>query len=172
MRKEKQLLLDEVQSLISASQAMIVTSYQKLEPNDSWVLRTLLAKSKSQFEVVKKRLFVKAVQNAGVEVDPALLKGHIGIVFVGQEDAMAPAKALIGFAKDTGDSLEVLCGQIEGKMVPGAEIIALSKLPSLEEMRSIFIGLLTSPMSQMLCVMEAMIAGPLSGAEKKSEEGE
>ena len=44
MRKEKQLLLNEIKEKIDASTAMIVTRYDKLEPNMSWRLRDQLGK--------------------------------------------------------------------------------------------------------------------------------
>ncbi len=168
MRPEKELLLDEVKQKIDASTAWIITSYQKLEPNSSWQLRDALAKNGSMFEVVKKRVFMKAAEKAGIQVDETLLKGHIAVVFVNQPDAMAPAKTVIKFSEENAQILEVLCGQIEGKIVPGAEIDMLSKLPGIDDMRATILGLFTSPMSQMLSVLEAVMAEPLSVIEQKS----
>jgi hypothetical protein len=42
MRKEKELLLKEVQDKIQTSTGMIIASYDKLEPNTSWRLREVL----------------------------------------------------------------------------------------------------------------------------------
>lgn len=168
MRKEKPLLLDEIKQKIDGSTAMIVTSYKRLEPNTSWQFRDALAKRGSLFEVVRKRVFVKAAALAGVQIDESLLKGHVGVVFVNQPDAMAPAKAVFEFSESNGQIFEVLCGNIEGKIVPGAEIEMLSKLPGIDEMRAIMIGLFTSPMSQMLSVLEAVMAEPVSVIEQKS----
>lgn len=170
MRKEKQLLLDQIKDRIDSSKAMIVTSYDKLEPNTAWELRETLAKAESELEVVKKRVFLKAAELSGIKIEESLLEGHVGVVFIDQDDAMVPAKALVKFGKDNNDLIKVLCGQIEGKMVPGADVVELSKLPSLDEMRAILVGLLVSPMTQTLSVMEAALAGPLSVIEQKSKE--
>lgn len=166
MRKEKPLLLDEIKEKIDGSKAMIIASYNKLEPNTSWAFRDLLGKSGSQFEVVKKRVFVKAAKQSGLELDEALLKGHVGVVFVKQDDAMVPAKAVFKFSEENGNLLTVLCGLLEGKVMPGSELEMLSKLPGIDEMRATLLALFTSPMSQMLSVMEAAIAGPLSNIMK------
>lgn len=168
MRPEKELLLDEVKQKLDASTAWIVTRYQKLEPNTSWQFRDTLSKNGSNFEVVKKRVFLKAATLAGVQVDETLFKGHIGVVFVNQPDAMATAKAVFKFSDENSQMLEVICGQIEGKIVPGAEIDMLSKLPGIDEMRATMLGLFTSPMSQLLAVFEAVMAEPLSVIEQKS----
>jgi len=168
MRKEKKLLLNEIKEKIDASTAMILTRYDRLEPNASWHFRDALAKSGSLFEVVRKRVFLKAAEQAGIQIDASLLKGHLGVVFVNQPDAMAPAKAVFKFSEEHGQILEVLCGQIEGKIIPGAEIEMLSKLPGIDEMRATLLALFTSPMSQMLSVLEAVIAEPLSILEQKN----
>jgi large subunit ribosomal protein L10 len=158
MRKEKELLLNEIQEKIGGSTAMLITRYEKLEPNASWQLREQLGKSGSIFEVVKKRVFLKAAEKSGLQIDGSLLSGNIGVVFVGQPDAMAPAKTVFKFSQENGDLLKVLCGHIEGKMMNGESVEMLSKLPGMEEMRAILLGLFTSPMSQVLSVMEAAIS--------------
>lgn len=168
MRPEKELLLNEIREKIDAAKAMIVARYDKLEPNTAWQLRELLLKSGSVFEVVRKRVFAKAAAVAGLKFDESLFKGHVGIAFVNQEDAMPSAKAIFKFSEDNGKILEVLCGQIEGKIIPGSEIEALSKLPGMDEMRATLLGLFVSPMSHTLSVLEAIMAGPLSVLEQKS----
>lgn len=169
MRREKELLLNEIKEKIDASSAMLVARYEKLEPNLSWKLRDTLSKNGSLFEVVRKRVFVKAAQKAGVAIDESKLDGHIGVVFINQPDAMPAAKTVIKFSEENADILKVLCGHIEGKFVPGAEVEVLSKLPGLEEMRAIMLGLFTSPMSQMLSVLEAAIAARSSETNQKTE---
>lgn len=168
MRKEKPLLLNEIKEKIDGSTALLVTRYEKLEPNASWRFRGILAKSGSLFEVVRKRVFLKAAEQAGLKLDETLLKGNVGIVFINQPDAMAPAKAVFAFSEENGKILEVLCGKIDGNMIPGAEVEVLSKLPGIDEMRATLLALFVSPMSQTLSVMEAVMAGPLSTMEQKS----
>lgn len=168
MRPEKELLLNEIREKIDAAKAVIVARYDKLEPNTAWLLRDLLLKSGCIFEVVRKRVFAKAAAAAGIKFDEALLKGHLGVAFIGQDDAMPSAKAIFKFSEDNGKILEVLCGQIEGKMVPGSEIEMLAKLPGMDEMRATLLGLFVSPMSHTLSVLEAIMAGPLSVLEQKS----
>lgn len=169
MRKEKTLLLDEIKDKIDASTGMIVTSYDKLEPNLSWKLRELLGNSGCLFEVVRKRVFLKAAEKSGINLDESNFAGHIGVVFVNKPDTIASAKVVIKFSKENANLLKVLCGQIDGKMMPGTEVEMLAELPGIDEMRAIMLGLFTSPMAQMLSVLEAKFAQPLSDSETKSE---
>ena len=170
MRAEKELLLDEIKQKIDASTAMIITRYDHLPPNTSWEFRNRLAKSGSLFEVVKKRVFVKAAEKMGIQVDESQLKGHIGVIFVGQPDPMPSTKVVFKFSEENGSLFEVLCGQMEGKTISGSELEALSKLPGINEMRATLLSVFTAPMSQILSVLEAVMAGPLSILKQKSEE--
>ena len=157
MRDEKQLLLNEIKEKIDGSTSMIVARYEKLPPNGSWNLRQRLRPAGSQFEIVRKRVFLKAAEMSGIKIDEDLLKGHIGVAFITAPDAMPAAKVLFKFSEENAQTLEVLCGQIEGKILPGKEVEYLSKLPSLDEMRAQFLALLVSPMSQTLAVIDAAI---------------
>src|SRR3990167_187105 len=142
MRKEKPLLLSEIKDKIDASKSMIIASYDKLEPNTSWRFRDLLGQKGCQFEVVKKRILVKAAEQSGVKIDEALLKGHVGVIFVGEEENVLPsAKAVFKFSEEQGNMLQVICGQVEGKMMLGKELAELSKLPGIDEMRAGLIAL-------------------------------
>lgn len=166
MRAEKQLLLDEIQEKIDGSTAMVVARYEKLPPNPSWDLRERLAKKGSSFEVVRKRVFLKAAEKAGIPIDASMLKGHVGVLFVGGTDPMESTKELLKFSDENAQTISLLCGRLEGKIVPGAEVEMLSKLPGIDEMRAQFLALLVSPMAQTLAVIDAAMAGPLSSEQK------
>lgn len=168
MRQEKQLLLDEIKSKIDASTSMIVASYHRLAPNVSWQLRDQLAKSGGLFEVVRKRIFLKAAALAGVTLDEKMLDGHVGVIFINQPDSMPSTKLIYKFSEENDKILEVLFGQIEGKIVPAADLAMLAKLPGMDEMRALLLGLFVSPMSHMLAVLEAIMAGPLSATEQNN----
>jgi large subunit ribosomal protein L10 len=170
MRAEKQLLLDELKEKIESSPGMIIASYNRLTPNLSWELRHLLAKSGGLFEVVRKRVFLKAAEQSGIKLDSTLFEGHIGVVFVEQTDVIAPLKVLYKFSEENQKMLSVLCGQLEGAVHGRSDMAILAQLPSLNEMRAQFVALLVSPMTQLLSVFESVMAEPLSILKQKSEE--
>jgi large subunit ribosomal protein L10 len=168
MRPEKELLLNEIQEKIEASQAMVVATYDRLEPNRSWDLRGQLAQTGSLFEVVRKRVFLKAAERSGIKFDPDVLRGHVGVLFISQTDAIAPLKTLCKFSADNPQTLEVLCGRIEGRHCSGADMKELALLPGQDQMRAEFIALLVAPMSGLAATLEAILAGPLSVIEQKA----
>jgi large subunit ribosomal protein L10 len=168
MRAEKKLLLDEIKQKIDSSKAMLITRYDRLAPNVSWEFRDQLAKSGSLFEVVRKRIFLKAAEMCGFKIDESMLTGHIGIVFVQQDDAIPSAKVVFKFSEDNQNILSVVCGKIEGVIYKSSDVEMLAKLPGINELRSEFIALLVSPMSELLSVLEAVLAEPVSILEQKS----
>lgn len=165
MRAEKKILLDEIKEKINESTALIVTRYEKLPPNGSWSLRDQLGKLGCEYEVVRKRVFLKAAELSGVKIDEALLLGHIGVAFVPESEAVASAKVLLKYSEDNLQAIQFLVGKFEGKVIPGSDVETLARLPGINEMRAQFIALLVAPMSQLLSVFEAAMAS----SEKKLE---
>ncbi|MBI3900781.1 MAG: 50S ribosomal protein L10, partial [Chlamydiia bacterium] len=155
--KEKELLLNEIKEKIDSSKSMVVASYGQLTPNLSWQLRDALSKAGGHFEVVRKSVFAKAAERSGITLDFGQLKGHVGVLFINQSDAVASTKALYKFSEANGKIVEMLFGQIDGKETLAADLSLLATLPGMDEMRAIFLGLITAPMSQMLSVLEAAI---------------
>ncbi|MDN3506611.1 MAG: 50S ribosomal protein L10 [Simkaniaceae bacterium] len=169
MRKEKQLLLDDIKEQLDESNAFILTRYNNLTPDLSAEFRDSLRKSGGSYAVVKKRVLLKAAEVGGVTLDPSMLEGHIGVVFA-SEDPITTTKALFDFAKGREDTLEVLAGQFEGRLCKAEDVKAISQLPTQDEMRAQFIGLLEAPMTQTLSVMEALLTGVMHCMENKSQE--
>lgn len=156
MRKEKQLLLNEVKEKVEKAPSFVITSYRGLNPNLGFDIRKVLCDAGSEFTVVKKRLFLKVAEEIGVQIDHRLLEGHIAIVSSG-EDTVGMAKALYGFAKDHQEVFNVLGGYFDGKVCSATEVEQISKLPTKEEMQAMFLSTLEAPLSQTLGVFDAVL---------------
>ncbi len=169
MRKEKQFLLDEIKEKLSESKDFVLTNYQGIDPNLASDFRMSIIDSGGLFCVVKKRIFLKAAEEAGIKIDKELLKGHIGIVYSG-EDAIATAKAVYKFKKENNSLLDVLGGLFEGSMCSPADLKEISQLPSQDQMRSEFLSLLEAPLSGLVSVMDAAMTGVVSCMDQKGSE--
>ncbi|MGD2168730.1 MAG: 50S ribosomal protein L10 [Chlamydiota bacterium] len=169
MRSEKQLLLDEIKDKIQSSNAMIVTNYQAFTPNVSWDFRDRLRGLNGSYEIVKKRVFIKAAEECGMEVDLKDLDGHIGVLFA-ETEPVEPAKFLFQFNKENGAELKVLFGKFDGQTYSSEDVEKLSKLPGMQDMRAQFIGLLEAPMSQTLSVMQSLLTSVMYCLQNKSEQ--
>jgi len=167
MIEEKQLLLDEIQGKIESSTGFIMTSYEGMNAASARELRNELAEAEGEFEVVRKRVFLKALEKSGVDVSGIKLEGHIGIMFTDSE-ATGLAKAAVKFSDNNKNMLTFIGGVIEDQRCDAAEIMQLAKLPSLDELRAQFVGLLAAPMSQTVGTMQAALASILYCFEAKS----
>lgn len=168
MRQEKQFLLDEIEDRINTFPAFVVTDYAGLTANDAANLRSQLKKRGSVLAVVRKRVFVKALSKANMNVAFDSLKGHVGVVFA-QAEAMETFKFLCEFNKESNRPA-ILAGRFEGEIIDAKTVKLLASLPTLPEMRSQFLGTLEAPMAQTLAVLEALIARDSEGSASQSEE--
>ena len=168
---EKQLLLDEIKEFIDQSAAIVITRYQKLDPNAAANFRMTLGKSGGVFEVVRKRIFMKAAQAAGIEFQKDALEGHIGVVFA-LKDPVQVTKALYQFSKENEEVFTVLGGRFDGSICSAKDVEQLSKLPSKDEMRAQFLGLLEAPMAQTLSVVNSLLTSVVYCLDNKSQEGQ
>lgn len=167
MRKEKQLLLDEIKEKIESSNALVLTQYQSLKPNLSADFRMKLMKAGGGFAVVKKRVLLKAAEESGLKLDESALEGHIGVGFATQ-DPVAFTKAISEYAKENKETFAILGGQFEGKFCTADDVRAIADLPSQDVMRAQFIGLLEAPMSQTLSVIQALLTSIMYCLENKA----
>jgi len=171
MRAEKQLLLDEIQEKIGQAKSLVLASYRKLEPNKAAAFRDELRKQGSGIGVVRKRIFAKAALASGVAIDLDTLQGHIAVVFI-SGDPVATTKTIFQFSKENEDVLTILGGRFDGQVCSAADVETISKLPSKDEMRAQFLGLLEAPMSQALATVEALLSSVMYCLENKSQESE
>lgn len=167
MRQEKQYLLDDLKARIENSKAFIVTHYKSMSANAMNNFRGMLSKEGSEFEVIAKRVFIKAAENQGIELKKEDMQGHIGIVFT-KDDFVTAAKLLCKFEEES-EKIEILSGFIEGQLYDKQSVIKLSKLPSMNELRAQFIGLLEAPMSQTLGVFDALLTSVIHCLENKAK---
>lgn len=156
MQAEKQFLLDELQAQVKAAPAFIITAYERQPANDAYNYRQDLLKVGGQLEVVRKRVFSKAAEAAGL---PSFrdLEGHIGIVFA-HGDFIETSKVVCATAKGQDKRVRVLGGWYEGRLYGAAEVQKIATLPSREEMRAQLLGVLEAPLAEFLAVAEALLS--------------
>ncbi|MBS0585760.1 MAG: 50S ribosomal protein L10 [Verrucomicrobia bacterium] len=165
MLAEKEFLLEEIKERLASAQGVILTRYQNMPANLNAAFRAELLKAGSKFFGLKKRMFMKAMQEQ-MPYELQELEGHVGVVLV-QEDFVSAAKAVLAFQKSNGEMLSVLGGIFEGKKCTSQEVKEISDLPSLDVMRAQIIGTLIAPMTHTLSTVQAMLASIIYCADNK-----
>jgi len=168
MRKEKELLLNEIKSKIEAAKAFIVTRYERVSATDMTQFRKDISNAGSDFEVMGKRMFIKAAEAQGLEFKKETLQGHIGIVII-EDDYISAAKEVHKYTKDS-EKMEIIAGYIEGELYDKESVIKLSQLPNLEEMRAQFIGTLEAPMAETVGVFDSLLKSIIYCLENKAKQ--
>ena len=153
-RAQKAEWIDDLKGVFASSAAVVVTHYQGLTVAEMNDLRGRLRKEGASFQVVKNRLAQKALNGAG-ETAGALFKGPVGIAYAA--DPVSAAKVTTQYAKDN-DKFKIV-GALMGEVVLDTKgVEALSKLPSLDQIRSQLIGLINAPATRIAGVLQAPAA--------------
>lgn len=171
MRAEKELLKQEIKDKLTRFPSFVIMQYAKLSANAANDFRREVGKFGGDVEVVRKRVLLKAAEDAGVQLDPSSLEGHIGIVFLGQ-DPIEMTKMVFKFSQDREKVIQVLGGRFDGQLYAGPDVERLSTLPGKDGMRAQLLSVFEAPLSQTLAVMEAILASiPYCLDNKGKQEG-
>lgn len=169
MREEKKLLKHEIKDKLDRFGSFVIMQYLGLTANTANEFRREVGKFGGDVEVVRKRVLLKAAEDAGVKLDLSALPGHIGIVFLGK-DPIETTKMVFKFSQDRDKVIQVIGGQFDGQLYTGADVERLSTLPSKNEMRAQLLSVFEAPLSQTLAVMEALLASVPYCLENKGKQ--
>ena len=153
-KKIKDMLVAELRQRIGEHRDMLVVDYSKLDGVTGNNLRLKLRKHKITMLGVKNALARKALGELGLSGLEPYLAGPSTLVF-GGPDIVALSKEIAKWAKDL-EPLTIKGGIVEGKSIGPAEVDALSKSPSREELLGRIVSMMLAP--------GALVAGALLGA--------
>jgi len=161
MAKTKQQKQDEVKQLtdnFQEARSVVFTSFEALNMAESQDLRKKLRDEKVAFQVSKKTLLKKALNDAkidGVELND--FTGNVAVAF-GKEDEVAPAKVLNNFAKDH-EQLQIKSGMLEGQIITQEKVKQLAGLPSRMELIAKTVATIGAPLSGFVNVLSGNLRG-------------
>lgn len=157
MRSEKKLLMRALLRRCEQHPAFFVANYRGMKAQSAVKFRQAMRQSGAEFEVVRKRLLLKALEETGTTVDKSLLEGHLGVVFA-CEDPLVAIKRAYEFVGEHALPLHFVGSRFEGKFLTALDTETLSKLPSLPEMRAQLLALLVAPVTGILGTFNALLA--------------
>jgi len=173
-KPEKQVLIDALHKDFTASPHAILVDFRGLTVPAVTEFRRKVRASGSTYRVVKNSLALRAAKGTAYEKLNDKFEGTTGVAYTGS-DPVALAKVLVDFAKDN-PSLVVKGALVAGSQLLDAEgVKALSTMPSLPEMRAKLLGLLQTPATQLVRVLNApggKMARVLAAHQEKMQEQE
>jgi large subunit ribosomal protein L10 len=143
VRPEKVVAVEFLTAKIGSSQGIVLADFTGLTVKAMGELRGLCREQNVEFHVVKNRLMRRAAAAADSAALTDILSGPTGVAF-GMKGPIEAAKVLTEFAK-TNEKLSIKGGYLDGKLLSAAEVTALSKVPSRDELLSMLMSAMQGP---------------------------
>ncbi|NOY44769.1 50S ribosomal protein L10 [Deferrisoma camini] len=156
-KTQKQEAVQQLKEMFEKAQGVVVSEFRGLTVAQANTLRRSLEKEGAQHKVVKNTLARLAVEGTPYEGLRDAFVGPTAVSFT-FEDPVALAKAVTEFAKDN-PALTIRCGGLPGKAITAAEVEALSKLPSREQLLGQLVGVMAGPIRGLLGVLSGVPRG-------------
>lgn len=155
-RERKEELVATYTEMIAHSDGFVLAEYNRLPTPKVNALRDKLRPIGGKFVIAKNTLFGLALRQAGWPVPEDMLKRPTAVVF-GQGNFPAIAKEALAFFgdKDNTELISVKGGVMIASILKAKDVETISTLPSLDELRAQLAGLLTTPASLLLGVLDA-----------------
>lgn len=155
-RVQKEEAVVKLKEKLEKAKALVFADYQQaggsatkgLNMSQLSDLRNKLREVNAEFSVTKNSLLKIALPS----LPDSSLVGPTGTLFA-YDDQITPIKLLVKVFKDAGTG-KVKFGFLDGEALDEAKIMQLSTLPSKDELRAKMVGVLASPLSGMVTVLQ------------------
>lgn len=151
-RTQKNDMISEVNAKLKAAEIALVVHNKGLTVAEMTDLRAKMREAGASFKVSKNRLTKIAAKDTPFAQIADLFKGPTAVATA--KDPVAVAKGLVDFAKNN-EKLVIVGGAFGEQKLDAKGIEALSKLPSLNELRAKIVGMLQTPATRIACILQA-----------------
>lgn len=141
-RNQKTDLVKTLRNTFEDSASVVVVHCMGLTVAESTDLRNKMRNDNCNFKVTKNKITRLALKDTKYQHMDGMFRGPTAIG--SSRDPVMPAKVLVDYAKDN-DKLIIIGGGLEDKSLSMEDVVALAKLPSLNDLRGKLVGLLKAP---------------------------
>jgi large subunit ribosomal protein L10 len=153
-RVQKETQVAEIQDRFGKMASAVFTDFRGLDVETINDLRREFDKVAVEYKVVKNTLVKRAIGEEGyAEGLSPYLAGPTAVAW-SYEDPVAPAKVVADFSK-TNDKLKIKCAVLDGEVLDEGQVIALSKMPGKDEIKSKLLATFMAPAQQMVRLLAA-----------------
>ena len=151
-RNSKELFVSDFKNKLEGAEVILVAHYAGLSVASMNSLRGEAKRNNVSIQVAKNSLAKLALDGTAFENLKDNLSGPTVFLFSG--DVVSASKILVKFAKEY-ESLLVKVGSYNSDVIDEGEIVNISKMPSLDEIRAKLISLIQTPAQKIACVLQA-----------------
>lgn len=157
-KNQKIELVKGLTEKIKEAKSTVFVDFKGVQVKEVTQLKKNLRGVGSEYIVVRKTLLDIALKNAGIE--GASIKGMEGQVAISlsNADEVSAAKTIDAFAK-TNPNVKMLGGTLGMQVMNAAEVKALAKTPSKEQLLGQLVGTLNAPISGFVNVLAGNLRG-------------
>jgi large subunit ribosomal protein L10 len=148
LRSEKEQMISELNEKFTRAKAVVVAEFSKLDVATVNRLRKKLREGKVEWKVLKNTLARRAAKGTSVEKVSDDFTGPVATA-ISYDDVIAPAKILAEFAKDL-ETIKIRSGVVQGQKIDKAGVVALAKLPGLNELRATILSMINQPATKLV----------------------
>lgn len=150
-RAQKEVLVADIRGRLESAAVVVVARQSGLTVEEVTQLRRDMRAANAEFKVLKNTLAQIAVKGTKLEGLTEMLSGPTALAY--SSDPVAAAKTLVGFA-NKNDKVQVVGGTLDGKVLKAADVKALATLPSLDELRSKIIAVISAPATKLAVLLK------------------
>ena len=151
MRPEKANIVSDLSKKLNQSPFVLVADYQRMNVGHFADLRNRLAGSGAELHVVKNSFLKRAMSQSGLPDVADKLTGQTAVV-TGENDVAPVAKILKSFAKEFKIAA-LKIGVVDKSLLSTQEVETLADLPAREILLAQLLGLLLSPATKLVRVL-------------------
>ncbi|HOW60764.1 MAG TPA: 50S ribosomal protein L10 [Candidatus Moranbacteria bacterium] len=157
-KQQKIELVKNLTEKIKVAKTAVFVDFKGLKVKDSTDLKKALRAEGVDYVVVRKTLLDIALKNAGIKgISTKTMEGQVALS-LSNIDEVAGAKIIDKFAK-TNENIKMLGGFLGEQIMDAAEVKALAKIPSREELLAKLVGTLNAPVSGFVNVLAGNLRG-------------
>lgn len=154
-RQEKNLVIEEFVGVFT-SPGIYLMDFKGMTVLQITELRSKLREANVSMRVIKNTLAKRALKGAGIENFDSYFTGPTGVIW-SKEDSITPARVILDYLKKNDKvKATVKAGLIEGSVIDGSQMDAVSKLPTKRELHAQVAGVLNAPIAKFARVLNAM----------------
>ncbi len=153
-RDQKTDVISGLNETFSKAKFAVVADYRGLKVTELEKLRKNLRQSNAQIQIAKNTLLKLAVKGTAYEGLSDSFSGTTAVA-IGFTEPVGPSKALAAFATEF-TAFSIRSAALEGKMLRAEDVVALSKLPSREELLGKLLGTMAAVPTGFVRVLSAV----------------
>lgn len=166
----KEMVIDDIGQRLGDETDLLVVDMSRLDAFAANKWRLDLRKKDIRTLTIRNTLARRALERSGVSGLDRILEGPSTLLFGGR-DVVELSKEIVGASKNN-EKIRIKGGTVEGSVLDAAEVDALSKSPSREELIAKIAGQILAPGANLAAALLGPGSTVASQLKSKSEEGD